>query len=164
MMGLYPSSTMNNLDAWEQNNAVPPIDADYSQWQEELGAYALPYGFNTFPMYQKGIGADYMLAVCDENCPLFKSLWDEQTTTIDAQWKVTADSAPIDLSNILTNNTVEEACDYARWAYISYIDLSSQAEFDYLRTEICPGFYSDMNNAQKSIDEDNYNIVSVAYI
>ena len=95
-----------------------------------------------------------MLAVCDENCPLFKSLWDEQTAAIDAQWKVTASSSPIDLSTILTDNTVEEACDYARWAYISYIDLSSQAEFDYLRTEICPGFYSDMNTAQKTIDED----------
>ena len=33
MMGMYPGSTMNNLNAWEQNNAVPPIDADYSQWQ-----------------------------------------------------------------------------------------------------------------------------------
>jgi len=32
MMGLYPGSTMNNLTLWEQNNAVPPIDADYSLW------------------------------------------------------------------------------------------------------------------------------------
>lgn len=77
MMGLYPSSTMNDLNAWEQENAVPPIDADFSEWQQELGVLALPFGFNTFPIYQYGLDADFMLAVSDLNCPLFKTLWNQ---------------------------------------------------------------------------------------
>lgn len=40
------------------------------------------------------------------------------------------------------------------WAYTSYIDLSDHAEFYYLREIICPGFYADMNTAQKTIDEN----------
>jgi len=45
MMGLYPANNQNDLTEWQQGNAVPPIkDADFSQWQAELGAKALPYG------------------------------------------------------------------------------------------------------------------------
>lgn len=51
MMGLYPGSDMNDLNEWQQGNAVPPTDADYSAWQAELGAKALPYGLNTFPIF-----------------------------------------------------------------------------------------------------------------
>jgi len=51
MMGLYPSSTVNDLTAWQQGNAVPPLEGvDFSEWQEELGASALPYGLNVFPI------------------------------------------------------------------------------------------------------------------
>jgi hypothetical protein len=51
MMGLYPATNVNTLNAWQQGNAVPPISYDYSQWQSELGDLALPYGLNTFAMY-----------------------------------------------------------------------------------------------------------------
>jgi hypothetical protein len=52
LMGLWPSSTMNDLNEWQQGNAVPPISGvDFSDWQTELGASALPYGLNTFPIY-----------------------------------------------------------------------------------------------------------------
>lgn len=68
------------------------------------------------------------------------------------------------MSNILQGNTIEQACDYALWAYTSYIDLSSAAEFEYLRTEICPGFYADMNTAQKTIDASEQGLVSTGYI
>jgi hypothetical protein len=51
MMGLYPASTLNELNEWQQNNAVPPIEGyDFTKWQEELGSSALPYGLNTFPI------------------------------------------------------------------------------------------------------------------
>jgi hypothetical protein len=86
MMGLFPGSQMNDLNAWEQNNAVPPIDADYSQWQQELGDLALPFGFNTFPIYQYGPENDFTLAVSDLNCPKFKRLWDAQRATIETNW------------------------------------------------------------------------------
>lgn len=68
------------------------------------------------------------------------------------------------MSTILTGNTIEETCDYTYWAYTSYIDLNNPFEFDYLRQEICPGFYSDMNIAQKTIDEDEQGIVSTSFI
>ena len=33
MMGLYPTSTQNDLTEWQQTNAVPPVDgADFSDW------------------------------------------------------------------------------------------------------------------------------------
>ena len=33
MMGLFPASTANNLDEWQQGNAVPPIKgADFTKW------------------------------------------------------------------------------------------------------------------------------------
>ena len=51
MMGVYPESDANDLTDWQQGNAVPPIDgADFSAWQQELGAKALPFGLNTFPI------------------------------------------------------------------------------------------------------------------
>lgn len=51
MMGLYPSTHANDLTEWQQGNAVPPIEgADFSKWQQELGAYALPYGLQTYPI------------------------------------------------------------------------------------------------------------------
>lgn len=51
MMGMFPASDANNLTEWQQGNAVPPIKgADFSEWQAELGAAALPYGLNTFPI------------------------------------------------------------------------------------------------------------------
>ena len=51
MMGLYPSTNANDLTEWQQGNAVPPIEgADFSKWQQELGAFALPFGLQTFPI------------------------------------------------------------------------------------------------------------------
>ena len=51
MMGLYPSTKANDLTEWQQSNAVPPIaGADFSEWQKELGASALPHGLQTFPI------------------------------------------------------------------------------------------------------------------
>ena len=45
MMGLYPATDANDLNEWQQKNAVPPIyGADFSKWQQELGAHALPHG------------------------------------------------------------------------------------------------------------------------
>ena len=69
MMGLFPASNANNLSDWQQTNAVPPIKgASFTQWQKELGAAALPYGLNTFPIQQIGPEADTMLAMNSLNC------------------------------------------------------------------------------------------------
>jgi hypothetical protein len=38
MMGMYPGSDLNNLNVWQQGNAVPPIaDIDWTLWQAYLG-------------------------------------------------------------------------------------------------------------------------------
>lgn len=51
MLGLYPATHANDLTEWQQKNAVPPIEgADFSEWQKELGAYALPFGLQTYPI------------------------------------------------------------------------------------------------------------------
>ena len=51
MLGLYPETDINDLTEWQQGNAVPPIlGADFSEWQKELGAHALPFGLQTFPI------------------------------------------------------------------------------------------------------------------
>ena len=69
MMGLFPASNANNLTEWQQGNAVPPIKgASFTEWQKELGAAALPYGLNTFPIQQIGPEADTMLSMNSGNC------------------------------------------------------------------------------------------------
>ena len=84
MMGLYPSSHMNDLNEWQKGNAIPPVDADFSVWQDTLGAYALPYGLNTFPIFQNGRKTDYLLSISEYSCPLFKSLWEPKSDEIEA--------------------------------------------------------------------------------
>lgn len=72
MMGLYPSTHANDLTEWQQENAVPPIEgADFSEWQKELGAYALPHGLQTFPIQQAGFEADFVLSLSQKNCKLY---------------------------------------------------------------------------------------------
>lgn len=139
---------------------MPPQDYDYSQWQTELGKYALPYGFNTFALYQNGPDADYMLGISADNCPLFDSLWTPMVAQIEATW-----SAQAPASSIMDGNTVQEVCDYAEWAYISYLDLGSvQSDFDTMRATICPGFYQDMNLAIAQIDNQNESVVTAGYM
>lgn len=76
--GLYPPSTnINFLNEWQQRNAVPPLDNvlndQWTQWQQELGDKALPYGFNTFPINVQGHEDDYLLHLDGNNCPKFNT-------------------------------------------------------------------------------------------
>jgi len=38
------------------------------------------------------------------------------------------------------------------------------SEFEYFRTEICPGYYADLNLAQKEIDSTNQSLVSAGFL
>ena len=77
-MGLYPSTTANDLTEWQQKNAVPPIEgADFSKWQQELGASALPYGLQTFPIQQSGFEKDFLLSLSSQNCKAFATLTEQ---------------------------------------------------------------------------------------
>jgi hypothetical protein len=52
---------------------VPPIEGfDFTPWIEEMGADALPFGLNVFPIEQLGIEVDRMLAINEDNCDRFK--------------------------------------------------------------------------------------------
>ena len=77
MMGLYPTSTTNNLNEWQQKNAVPPVNGvDFTKWQEELGSSALPFNLNTYPINQYGRSSDYLLSLSENNCGVFETLWE----------------------------------------------------------------------------------------
>ena len=87
MMGLYPSSNQNDLSEWQQKNAVPPIEgADFSKWQEELGASALPFGLNTFPIQQTGLQVDFTLSLNEKNCPTYKAQWETESRLVGKKY------------------------------------------------------------------------------
>lgn len=167
MMGLFPSSEENNLNEWQQGNAVPPIEgADFSKWQEELGAHALPFGLNTFPINQYGRASDYMLAASDFNCPKFDSLWSAQTAANEDQWAAFIErKGPASLTFLLQDGySVQEMCDYAYWAYVGYVDLENADDWEYLRTSVCPRFFKDQNKDQALIDSENNYLVSSGFM
>lgn len=56
---------------------MPPIEgADFSEWQQELGAKALPFGLNTFPITQTGFEDDMMLSLGSRNCKKWAEVFD----------------------------------------------------------------------------------------
>jgi hypothetical protein len=69
------------------------------------------------------------------------------------------------VETLLTDNTIEQVCGYATWAYNSSYDLVSQAEeVEYMRTSICPGYYSDINTAFAQIDATNQGLLSTGIV
>ena len=42
---------------------------------------------------------------------------------------------------LLHYHGIENTCSYIDWAYMSYIDLDEAESFEWIRTNICPGFY-----------------------
>lgn len=62
------------------------------------------------------------------------------------------------------DSTIQQVCDYTNWAYTSYLDLSYASDFEYMRTDICPGFYQDMNLAMARIDSENEQLVTSSYL
>jgi hypothetical protein len=165
MMGLYPASTLNELNEWQQINAVPPIEGyDFTKWQSELGSSALPYGLNTFPINQVGRSADYELALCERNCPQFTDLWGTVLDQTEGKWfKIAGTTDSKVTQGILYYYGIEHTCSYIDWAYMSYVDLDDAESFDWIRTNICPGFYQDLNEAQAQLDVDNENLVSAGF-
>ena len=85
MMGIYPATTANNLTEWQQKNAVPPIaGADFTEWQQELGAFALPHGLQTFPIQQAGFESDFLLSTSQKNCKAFSTQMEQPVADASA--------------------------------------------------------------------------------
>jgi hypothetical protein len=49
------------------------VGVDFSEWQQELGEKALPYGLNVFPIQQLGRAADFLLSLDSHNCARYAS-------------------------------------------------------------------------------------------
>lgn len=125
---------------------MPPIEgADFTKWQEELGAHALPFGLNTFPINQYGRNFDFMLSTSDFNCPKFDSLWSAQTEANEDIYaaKITAYGNDALIGLIENGYSVQEMCDYEHWAWVGYIDFLDNAAWEWMRTDICPSYYQD---------------------
>lgn len=128
MMGLYPESTVNMLTEWQQGNAVPPIEnADFSKWQEELGASALPYNINTFPINQTGLDQDWLLSLNMENCSRWKQEYGPQYETLVKKADLHFKSAwPAYYKNMVAKKAnFYEYCDYLQWAYYTGVQLEN---------------------------------------
>jgi hypothetical protein len=165
-MGLYPANNQNDLTEWQQGNAVPPIEgADFSQWQAELGEKALPFGLNTFPINQYGRAADYILSLDEHNCPYFNENWQQQVASINTTWVDFVNAnGDATTQQIIQGSTIQEVCDFTQWAWVSYVDLNSQDSFEWLRTNVCEGFFQQMNEAQASLSMQMDNVVSNGFM
>merc|ERR1712224_890608 len=122
---------MGDLTEWQQGNAVPPIEgADFSKWQNELGAHALPNGINTFPIQMFGKDHDWLLAMSEKNCPRFKAEWDsvwsekENWYNADFAKKFPEAQDHIDAAN----GNVQDFCSYMEWAHLNGVQLTVPQE------------------------------------
>jgi len=55
-------------------------------------------------------------------------------------------------------------CDYTYWAYTGYVDLENADDWEYMRTNVCPSFHKDQNEAQATIDLENNYLVSSGFM
>lgn len=111
-----------------------------------------------------GPAEDYVLAVTDYNCPLFKTAWDQTVAQTEENWYVAALLGPPELRPLINTYSFAVLCDYANWAYTSWYELTQwQDEMAYIQFKICPGYYTDLNEGMQQIDSSNSYIVSTGY-
>jgi len=164
MMGLYPASDANDLTEWQQGNAVPPVEgADFSEWQQELGAHALPHGLNIFPIEQTGLEADYLLSVNEQNCPLFKKVF--YSTAMDLDY-IALQGLPYKWSDFVKQrgSTMHEFCEYLEWAWLTSTPLKDQVNMDNLRRDNCHTYNTQYVNALRQFEEENSNLVASEFV
>lgn len=105
------------------------------------------------------------MSLCELNCPLFSDLWDEVVDNTEGKWYRVADRTGSEVTlGILYYYGIEHTCSYIDWAYMSYVDLDSADDFEWIRTNICPGFYKDLNEGQAKLDVDHENLVSAGFL
>ena len=148
MMGLYPSTHANDLTEWQQGNAVPPIEGvDFSEWQKELGAYALPHGLQTFPIQQTGFEKDFTLSLSEKNCARYKDSISPKLAQIGSSLDSQIATEYPDISSEMAEKDVsgEELCDYLTWAHFNAVPLEGdkdrQDSYAKLVSETCPSSY-----------------------
>lgn len=137
-----PSTNINFLTEWQQRNAIPPLDNvlndQWTEWQQELGDKALPYGFNTFPINVQGHEDDYLLHSDGNNCPKINASLTQAWPAFEAKTLITYKDFLARLGQLFGSGSslgirdAISACEYLEWAYYHDIDL----QFQYLNSDI----------------------------
>lgn len=164
MMGLYPASNYNDLSDWQQGNAVPPMEgADFSAQQQELGAHALPYGLNIFPIQNTGLEVDFKLALNEQNCPLFKENF---YPTGQALNDVALQGLPLDVADMIKadGSNMREFCNYLEWAWITSVPLQNQLKYDRIRRDDCHTYQTSYVNALRQFEQSNSYLIATDYM
>ena len=112
-------------------------------------------------MFQTGRDADYMLAIDEHNCPLFDKLMRVRRSDINFNF---SGPAKYGAPNIMVGHNVEEVCDYYLWAWTTFTPVQYESQFEYMRTQICPYYYSQISQAVADIDSQHENLVTGAYL
>jgi hypothetical protein len=119
---------------------VPPIEGfDFTPWIEEMGADALPFGLNVFPIEQLGIEVDRMLAINEDNCDRFKEEFTVPFAQIEAQNTLLFTRAYPDLADqvVSAGGTLSNFCEYLDWAYYTGVSLKGEWDYDMIRGQPC---------------------------
>jgi hypothetical protein len=119
---------------------VPPIEGfDFSPWIEEMGADALPFGLNVFPIEQLGIEVDRMLSINEDNCERFREEFTVPFAQIEAQNTLLFTRAYPDLAEevVSAGGTLSNFCEYLDWAYYTGVSLKGEWDYDMIRNQPC---------------------------
>lgn len=163
MYGLYPASDQNDLTEWQQGNAVPPIEgADFSKWQEELGAHALPHGINTFPIQMFGKDHDWLLAMNEKNCARWESEWNSVWAGKEEWYDgAFAKKFPEAMDHINTaGGNVHDFCNYMEWAHLNGVELSIERDTALNIHQFCNNYTHTRVTMKQGLDDKDSHIMS----
>ena len=91
-------------------------------------------------------------------------MWADALDQAEGKWFQVADETGSKVvQGILYYYGIENTCSYIDWSYMSYVDLDDAESFEWIRTNICSGFYEDLNVAQAKLDVDHENLVSAGF-
>ena len=172
MMGLYPATDANDLTEWQQGNAVPPIEgADFSEWQKELGAHALPHGLQTFPIQQTGFEKDFTLSLSEKNCARYAAKIEGPLAKIAKELDATIAKEYPDIAAEMKEKDVtgEELCDYLTWAHFNAVPLQGdkkrQDAYANLGRETCPkAYYAPVTQEVQKVNAAEGNLVASGFL
>lgn len=127
-----------------------------------MGADALPYGLNVFPIEQLGPEVDRMLSINADNCSRYKAEFTEPFAQIEAQNTLLFTRAYPDLSDMVVENggTLSNFCAYLDWAYYTGVTLTGTWDYDNIRNGAC--MYNSLQRVSmmNKVDLTDNNLVS----
>jgi len=168
MLGFFPADKSHDLTEWQQKNAVPPIKgADFSEWQKELGANALPYGLNVYPIEQVGLEVDRMLSINGDNCPRFKKEFTDPWTTASKIDTEGFSQMYPELGEKINSMgaSLTQFCDYVNWADITGVTLQGkESDWTTIRQQHCDYEALQRQNMMNKLDLTDKNLISGSFL